>query len=320
MKARVRVARLALSLGLAATAQLTLASTAAFVVTALERDAQAQGQKASAKSTTAQKLIDGAKERFDDAQYDESIQLLSAALLKFDITDTQRVECYRWLAYNYILVKKEDAAKSAVYKLLAIDESFTLPSSESPRFRDPFAKWKQQWNDDGKPGKVAPTETPPAAVVVKHIPASEVPHDQSIAVAGTIEDPDKRVARIVIFYRTGSTAKFIEMPASFSDGSFKANIPGSAVKPPIVEYYVQALDKGGLPIATRGDADIPLRLVVQQERESSVFSTWWFWTGTTAVVAGAVIGGILIFGKKNNNPSGPGGGTGPSTVTINIGE
>lgn len=294
---------------------MTVASAAVFAFTASESVAFAQKTGSS-----AQKLIDNAKKAFDDAQYDESIQLVSAALLKLDITDPQKVECYKQLAYNYIVLKKDEAAKSAAYKLYAVDESFALPKSESPRFREPFTKWKAQWLEDGKPGQVLPTEKPPAAVTLKHLPPSDTPHDQSVAISGSIDDPDKRVARVALFYRTGTSAKFSEIPCTYGDGRFNANIPGTAMKPPLVEYYVQAVDKEGLPIASRGDVEAPLRLVVEAEKEGSIFGTWWFWTGATAVVAGGILAGILL-SKKSSNPSAPQpnpGGNG--TVTIILGE
>ena len=314
---RARAARFAVSLGLAATINVSLAGTIAAVMLVAEPIAHAQ--KAS---PSAQKLIDNAKQSFDDAQYDESIQLLSAALLKFDINDTQKVEVYKWLAYNYIVLKKDDAAKSAVYKLYAVDEDYQLPKSESPRFREPFTKWKEAWLDEGKPGQVAPTEKPPAPVLIKHLPASEVPHDQTVSISGTVEDADKRVAKIILFYRTGSSGSWSQLPATYGLGAFKANIPGAAVKGSIVEYYVQAVDKDGLAIGTRGDADIPLRIVVQAEAEGSVFSSWWFWTGATAVVAATVITIIVVTKKKDNGPGtvGPPNPGGNSSVTIVIGE
>jgi hypothetical protein len=251
------------------------------------------------------------------------VQLLGAALLKLDITDDQRVDVYRWLAYNYIVLKKEEAAKSATYKLYAVDEGFELPSTESPRFREPFAKWKTQWIEDGKPGQPKPAEKPPATVTIKHLPSGDVGVGMSISVSGTIDDPDKRVARVVVAYRTGSKGKFVELPATLGLGDFRATIPSTAAKPPIVEYYVTALDKGGIPIATRGDADVPLRVVVEAEKEGSILGTWWFWTGTTAVVAGAVLG--VFFLTRKSDDSGPGpvvppGPGSPSTVTITIGE
>lgn len=305
---RARAARLCVSLGLAATLHAATFSSIVFVTTTT----LAADQK---PSPAAQKLIDQARKAFDDASYDESLQLLSAALLKLDINDDQRIEVYRMLAYNYILLKKDDAAKSAAYKLYALNESYELPKTESPRFREPFAKWKQQWIDDGRPGKVAPTEKPPAPVTIKHSPPAEVPHDQSVAITGDVQDPDHRVAKIVVHYRPSSTSKFTTVEAKTALGGFQVNIPGSAVTPPLVEYYIEALDDAGLPIAGRGDTDAPLRIVVEGEKQGSIFGTWWFWTGTAAVVAGGVLGAILLTRKSS------GGGNNPnSNVTITLGE
>jgi hypothetical protein len=290
------------------------ASLAGAIVLATTTTAEAADQKPSA---VAQKLLDQAKKAFDDASYDESLQLLSAALLKLDINDDQRVEAYRLLAYNYILLKKDDAAKSAAYKLYALNEDYELPKGESPRFREPFQKWKQQWIDDGRPGKAAATTKPPATVTIKHSPPAEVDHDKSIAITGDVQDPDHRVAKIVMHFRPSSDSKFQTIEAKLALGGFQVNIPGSVVQPPLVEYYLEAIDEGGLPIAGRGDTEAPLRIVVKGEEQGSIFGTWWFWTGTAAVVAGGVIGAILL--SKKSSSGGPGSNPN-SNVTITIGE
>ena len=262
---------------------------------------------------STQKLIDDARAKFEDQQYDESIQKLSAALLRQDATKTQKIEVYRWLAYNYIVLKQEDAAKNAVYLLYALDEDYALGSSESPKFRDAFKKFKEAWVEEGKPG-VAKTDKVVTPVAIKHIPGSTVPHDQSVSVGGTVEDPDKRVAKVALFYRTGSSGKFIEVAMPLDAGAFKANIPGTAVKPPILEYYVLATDKGGIPIASRGDADTPLRLAVEAEQES-ITSKWWFWGGIGVIAVG---GGILTyFALRKKDSTAP---SNNSFVTITISE
>jgi hypothetical protein len=294
------------SLALLAALNLTVAGTVTLVAPSV---AYAQGK------VSTQKLIDDAKAKFDDQQYDESIQKLSAALLRPDITKAQKTEVYRWLAYNYIVLKQDESAKTAIYALYAVNEDFELPKTESPKFREPFKKYKEQWIADDKPGLTKEAK-PVAPVVLKHVPASEVPHDQSVAVSGSVDDPDKRVAKISLFYRTGSAGKFIEVPMSTTAGTFKANIPGNAVKPPLVEYYVQASDNGGLAVASRGDAETPLRIAVAGEKSGSVFGTWWFWTGVGVLAAG--VGTAIYLGTRNNNGGGNNGNN--STVTITIGE
>lgn len=309
---RPRFARAFSSLSLAAALNLSVAGTVA-LVSLTPASASAQGK------VSTQKLIDDAKAKFDDQQYDESIQKLSAALLRPNVTTAQKIEVYRWLAYNYIVLKQEDSARTAVYALYALDETYELPKTESPKFREPFKKFKEQWVDEGKPGQEK-VEKPAAPAVIKHLPPAEAPHDQSIAVTGSFDDPDKRVAKMSLFYRTGSSGKFVEVPAAIAGNTFRASIPGSAVKPPIVEYYIQAADTGGLAVTSRGDAETPLRIAVQAEQQGgSIFGKWWFWTTAGVVVAGGIVGGILLTRKKDNGPGGTGAPTN-STVTITIGE
>lgn len=308
---RLPFARVATGVALAAALNLAFAGTVA-LVTFTPAHAQAQGK------VSTQKLIDDAKTKFEDQQYDESIQKLSAALLRADITKAQKIEVYRWLAYNYIVLKQDESAKTAIYALYVIDEGFELPKTESPKFREPFKKYREQWVEEGKPGLTVETKAP-APVVLKHVPAATVPHDQSVAITGSFDDADKRVAKVSLFYRTGSAGKFVEVPAAVTGNTFRGSIPGSAVKPPIVEYYVQASDAGGLAVSSRGDAETPLRIAVEAEKSGSIFGTWWFWTGTTAIVAGGVLAGFLLTRKKDDGGPGP---SGPvfSNVTVTIGE
>ena len=51
----------------------------------------------------------------------------------------EKIEIYRLLAYNFIILKRTDEADAAVRGVLVLDENFTLPPTESPRFRDFFA-------------------------------------------------------------------------------------------------------------------------------------------------------------------------------------
>jgi hypothetical protein len=303
---RGRAARLAVTIGLAATTHLSIAST----IVLLPALAQAAD-----KGSSTEKLIKDGKEKFDEGQYEESIEKLSAAILKQDITKDQKIEALRLLAYNYIVRNQEDSARAAAYQIYSLDEDFELGKKESPRFKEPFVKFKKQWVDEGKPGKVKPAEKPPASVAIKHSPATEVPHDSSIAISGSFEDPDKRVAKISLFFRAGTSGKFTSIDASVTGTTFSSKIPAVAVKPPLVEYYLEAFDEGGIPIANRGDADTPLRVAVAGD-SGSIFGTWWFWTGATAVVAGAVVGGILLSRKSSSTNSGPP----TSTVTITIGQ
>src|SRR5262245_41588052 len=91
-----------------------------------------------AQGKSATTLIQRGADLFDDQQYEESIQTLSAALVRPGTSAAEKIEIYRLLAYNYITLKRTEEADAAVRGLYVLDETFTLPSTESPRFREFF--------------------------------------------------------------------------------------------------------------------------------------------------------------------------------------
>ena len=247
--------------------------------------------------TTA--LIQRGSALFDDQQYEESIQTLSAALVRPGATDVEKIEIYRLLAYNFIILKRNEEADAAVRGVLVLNEGFSLPPTESPRFRDFFAATRRKWIDEGRPGKVAAGAPAPAEKPIRmtHASPAEVPAGSTVKLTGTVADPDGRVRAVQLAYRTGTKGKFVTVAASYTLGEFRTNIPGTAVKPPLIEYYVTAVDKGGLPLTSRGDAANPLRVVVPREGGVAASPALWVPLGL-AVAAGAATGLFFLLRPK----------------------
>jgi hypothetical protein len=268
-----------------------------------EGDARAQ-----AKSVTTT-LIQRGGAQFDDQQYEESIQTLSAALVRPGATDVEKRETYRLLAYNFIILKRAEEADAAVRALLVMDEGYSLPPSESPRFRDSFAAAKRRWIDEGRPGKSAgPAPAPDKPIRMSHASPAEAPPQGALKLTGSIEDPDHRVRGVQLAYRTGTKGKFTLVAATYTLGDFRATLPRAALKPPLVEYYLTAVDKGGLPLASRGDAAAPLRVVVPRESSALTSPALWVPVGV-AVVGGAVATAFLLTRSR-----------GAATVTVGVRE
>lgn len=274
--------------------QLGLATSAEAKPRKQVRIAQQTPEKAPKRSSVAS-IIQKARDMYEDQRYEESIQTLSGVVVRADASREERLEAHKLLAFNNIALGKNEEADSFVRAIYVLDETFELPKTESPKFRDFFDKSKKQWETDGKPGKSASGE--PSAdkkpVLIKHNAAAQIESGAVLKIEGTIEDPDVAVETVDLFYRSGTTGKFTKKPLAYSMGAFRGEIPAAIVTPPLVEYYVLALAKGGLPLASRGDADSPLRVLVPEESKSVIESPW-FWIPIGAVVVtGVVLGAVL---------------------------
>lgn len=280
----------------------------------------AQPKKPAGTQTTPRaggNLITTGRNLFEDQRYEESIQTLSAALLRPNTPKNDRVEIYRLLAYNYIVLSQKEEAEAAVRGLYALDPEFALASNESPRFKEFFAEVKKRWEADGKPGLVTETAAASKPVSIKHASPPQQERGKEIRLSAEIDDPESRVGSVVVHYRTGSQGMFEKADARLSEGRYRAVIPPAAVKPPLVEYYLEVLDGKGLPIASRGDVAAPLRIAVPAPAQGGgLLSSPWFWTGTGAVVVGGVLAAIFLSRDSGSSPSAP-----PSSrVIVTVGQ
>jgi tetratricopeptide (TPR) repeat protein len=263
-----------------------------------------------------QDLVARGRALFDDQQYEESVQTLSAALLRPSNTKAQKVDIYRLLALNYITLNHKEEAESAVRGLLALQPDYALPSSESPRFRDFFADVRRRWEAEGRPGIAKETEAAAIPVTMQHVSPSQVDRHTQVDLTAKLVDPQNRVTSVKLFFRAGSKGKFDELEADVTGPDVKASIPPDAVKPPIMEYYLQGFDKGGLPIVSRGDATAPLRIAVPDAAKGWILPV--AIGGGVLVAAAGVIGGIFLF-RKSSSPGGGGpGGGGTQTTSVNV--
>ncbi len=276
----------------------------------------AQGRAAGASAAAPQDLVSRGKQLFEDQQYEESIQTLSAALVRPSNTREQRIEIYRLLALDYITLGRKEESEAAVRGLLALDPEYELPATESPRFRDFFTQAKQKWEADGKPGLQKESEPPPAPVTMAHASPSQVEHDTQINLTARLTDPQHRVARVLLFFRSGSKGKFEEVEAQLDGNVARATVPATAVRPPLVEYYLEGVDAGGLALIARGDAAAPLRVAVPEPSKGWVLPVA---IGGGVLGAAAIVGGLALAGVfKGSSSGGTGGPGGPRQGTVSV--
>ncbi|HEY8089172.1 MAG TPA: hypothetical protein VIF09_15040 [Polyangiaceae bacterium] len=275
-------------------------------------------QPRPAGAQPARDLVDRGRELYESQQYEESIQTLSGALVRPSNTVAQTIDIDRLLALDHITLGHKEEAENFVRALLVLQPDYALPPSESPRFRDFFAQVRARWEAEGRPG-LAPAAPAGGAVTMKHTsPAQAAPGDE-VTLLATLGDPAHRAKGVSLYYRTGSRGAFVEVPAVLAaDGSVRATLSPRAVQPPFVAYYLLATDASGAAVASRGDADAPLRIPVSDRGGGG-------WVLPVAIgggvvgAAGIVLGSLAVAGVFKG--SGGGGGTGSkgqSTVSIGV--
>jgi tetratricopeptide (TPR) repeat protein len=251
-------------------------------------------------------LIARGQQEYDDLRFEEALQTLSAALVRSGNSQAQQAHIYRLLAFTYLALGREEEASGAYRSMLPLDPSFEPGEELSPRIREFFGQVKQQWIAEGRPGS-----TPPPPVDIRHRSPPRAERGQAVELSAEIEDPASRVDRLVLAYRQGTEAVFNRLDTERRpDGQYVATIPGEHIAPPLVEYYFEAIDAQGLPIAARGDVAAPLRIAVPAPGGENLLEAWWLWTIIGVVVVGGVVAGIVIADQLGQQQ--------PGTLIINV--
>jgi len=135
------------------------------------------------------------------------------------------------------------------------------------------------------------------------------------------------VKQVILYYRVIGTENYKTRTMQNAQGSddYTAVISASEIRPPGIEYYIQAMDFAGntllhgysfspLSVKTVGADDVELATAgsgsAEKTTEESLFSNKWVWVGLGVLLLGAAAGG-----------GGGGGGDEPTaTLTINTAE
>ncbi|HEY8042222.1 MAG TPA: hypothetical protein VIF15_20610 [Polyangiaceae bacterium] len=294
------------------TARVLAPLAIAAAVHALSLPALAQPRPSGAQPS--KDLIQRGQDLFEEQRYEESVATLSGALVKPTNTRAQKIEILRLLALDHITLgpTHKEEAEASVRGLLALQPDYELPRSESPRFRDFFAAVRVKWEAEGRPGLVT-EQNAPKAVTIKHSSPSQADAGTEVTLTATLDDPDHRAAGVELFYRTGSSGKFSEVTTQFDAAarSVRATLPPDVVKPPFVAYYLLARDGSGLPVASNGDADAPLRIPVPEPSKGWVLPV--AIGGGVLGAAGIVLGSLALAGAFKGNGNKP-----QSTVNIGV--
>ncbi len=255
-------------------------------------------------------LIRQGQSQYDELRFEEALQTLSAALVRTGNSAEQYATIYRVLAFTYLALGRTEEASGAYRSMLPLAPDYEPGDDVAPRTREFFSAVRQQWEEAGRPGTASTVVAAASSIEIQHRSPAEADPETEVPLSATVVDPDQRVSGLVLAYRQGTSAVFTRLDTRpESDGAYHATIPAENVAPPLVEYYFEALDAQGLPVAARGDVAAPLRIAVSDG--ANLLEEWWFWTIIGVVVAGVVVGGVVIADQLSGGPT-----TGTFVITV----
>ncbi len=286
--------------------------TAAFALSTALAAAPALAQ------TGQRNLIQLGQRQYDELHYEEAVQTLSAAIIRSGNATADELRIYELLAYSYQALQRNDEAEGA-WRLVLAREPDRQPSQDvSPRVQQFFTRVRERWDAEGRPGVARPaqsgsttaTPTPNAPlpeVRIEHRSPPQQQRGRAVPLTANLVDPGHRASRLVLAYRHNNSGIFRRIDArGDATGAYAVTLPGDAVRPPLVEYYFEAVDPTGVPVQARGDAFAPLRIAVPEPGGIP----WWVWVGGGVLVAGAVTG--IVIGVVSAS------GSQPATLNINV--
>ncbi len=283
------------------------------VIAVVPVTASAQRARGGTSPSSQQNLLELGRGQFEDLRYEEAVQTLSAAIIRRGNTSASEIQIYELLALSYQALNRNDEAEGAYRLVLIRDQNHQLSSDIAPRIVEFFNGVKQRWEAEGRPGIVQAqgSQAAPTAqvqpVTIEHRSPAQQTRNHSVPLTATVVDPGHRVARLVLAFRSGSRGLFRRMDAqSGAAGLYSATVPAESVRPPLVEYYFEAVDTNGVPMQARGDAFAPLRIAVP---EPGGIPMWVWPVGGVVLAAGiaAVVIGVVLAGQAQ-----------PAHITIDV--
>jgi hypothetical protein len=258
-------------------------------------------------------LLQLGQRQYDELHYEEAVQTLSAAIIRAGNSRPDELRIYELLAYSYQALQRNDEAEGAWRLVLARDPARQVSQDVSPRVQQFFTRVRERWEAEGRPGVATgqPTNNtngtqaspvaPPSEVRIEHRSPPQQQRGRAVALTATVVDPGSRVARLVLAYRHNNSGIFRRVDArGQGGGAFAVTLPGETVRPPLVEYYFEAVDATGIPVHARGDAFAPLRIAVPEPGGIP----WWVWVGGSVLVAGAVTGIVVgVVASQGSQPA-----------------
>ncbi|MDQ3340266.1 MAG: hypothetical protein M4D80_34340 [Myxococcota bacterium] len=244
---------------------------------------------------------------FNDQEYSAAIQALSPVTRDARATRAQRLRALEIVALAHFIKRDEGAARATFERILDIDPGYQLrDTSGSPKIRAFFEELKKQ---------LIPNYDPNAGADLEHAAPTAGTAARLIELEVRATRGSERVFEIIVATRRRGELAYKTIGAlPRGDGKWRARVtPAASSKAYVLEYYVEARDAGGAPIARIAAPDTPLEIALTSGGADAKRP----WYGRWYVIGGAAVVAAGITGLAIAASSGPGPGTlPPGSVTV----
>ena len=255
-----------------------------------------------------EQYIDRGKKLFEEQEYAGAIQTLAPVTRDVRATRAQRLRALEIIALAQFIRNDKAAARATFERILDIDPGYQLrDTSGSPALRTFFEELKKQ---------LIPGFDPNAGADLEHAAPTA-------GSAGTPLEVEVRVTRGNVFDLVLATRRRGELSYALTplsprgENRWRAKLtPPPSTKPYVLEYYVEARDAGGGPIARIAAPDQPLEIALAAGGESAGpgrrawYQHWYVYAGGAALAAG--IGGVIVATTRGPDS----GSLPPHTITV----
>lgn len=261
-----------------------------------------------------EQLLLQAEKLYEQLEYEAALKLLIAVQQVPTSTPMHRARSFLYMGVCFTALGNAENAVLSFVELLKIKPNFRLPPGISPSIQAMFkeALLRLKLPEVPPPPKPSSKEGPREAIPVVVLASGprKVISGQPIDLKIEVTDPRRLVKQLRVHWRRigGPDFSTIKVATSYGAKITLARIPGATIgdKPGKLQYYVEALDKGGGSLAQSGSLDQPKMVRLEPPPEGS--SAWGWWAlgiaGGLAVAGGVVAAILLTRSDEGDHPAG----------------
>lgn len=220
---------------------------------------------------------------YEEQEYRQAIRELAPVARDPAATKAQKLEALELLGLCWFILGEEQQAREAFEDLLAIDPGYELrEASGSPKIRKFFERVKR----DYVPG------TAGARAALEHGAPTAAVAGRKVELLADVTEGEDVVREVLLRWRRRGVLEYRDVPMRRVDAD--GNRWRARFTPPadtagyVLEYYLEARDIAGRPVARAGGPEVPLALPLRGAPPTGTvwYRRWYVWAGAGVVVLG----------------------------------